>query len=61
MVERVDKMGEQMTTIRSNLKTEAYLAVDYRSIELKTDILTEVDRKVIALETRLMHRMNEDR
>ena len=61
MIERVDKVEEQMMTIRSNLKTETYLAMDYRGTELKTNILTEVDPKVIALETRLMHHINEDR
>ena len=60
MVERVDKVEEQMTSIRSNLKMQAYLAVDYISTGLKTEILTKVDRKMIALETRLMHHMNED-
>ena len=48
-------------TIRSTLKKEAYLAEDYRIQELKTDILSEVNQKMTALETRLVHRMNEDR
>ena len=61
MVERVDKVEEQMMSIRSTLKKEAYLAVEYKAKELKTEILTEVDQKMTALETRLMHRMNEDR
>ena len=50
-----------MMSIRSTLKKEAYLAMAHRSDELKAEILTEVDRKMIALETRLMYRMNEDR
>ena len=61
MVERVNKVEEQTTSIRSNLKTEAYLIVGYKNTELKTEILTKVDRKMTALETYLMHCMNEDR
>ena len=61
MVERVDRVEGQMMSIRSTLKKEAYLVVAYKSDELKTEILTEVDQKMIVLETRLMHRMNEDR
>ena len=49
-----------MKLIRSAQKTEAYLAVDYRSKELKKDILNEMDQKMTALETRLTHQMNED-
>ena len=37
------------------------MVVDYINTRLKTEMLTEVDQKMIALETRLMHRMNEDR
>ena len=48
-------------SIRSSQKTEAYQAADYRSKELKTEILKEVDQKIIALETWLTHQMNEDR
>ena len=48
-------------TVRSTLKTDAYLAADYKSQELKTKVLSEVNRRLTALETRLMHRMNEDR
>ena len=61
MVEWVDKAEGQMMSIRSTLKKEACLAVEYRAKELKTEILVEVDEKTMALETRLMHRMNEDR
>ena len=50
-----------MMSIRSTLKKEAYLTVEYRAKELKTEILAEVDQKMTTLETRLMHRMNEDR
>ena len=46
MVERVDKVEGQMMSIRSTQKMEAYLAVNYKSNELKTKILTEVDRKM---------------
>ena len=53
MVERVDKVEGQITTIRSTLKTEAYLATDYKSQELKTEILSEVNQRLTALETRL--------
>ena len=49
-----------MMSIRSILKKEAYLAMTHRSDELKTEILAEVARKITALETRLMHHMNED-
>ena len=49
-----------MMSIRSTLKKEAYLAVAYKSDELKAEILTRVDRKMTALETHLMHCMNED-
>ena len=45
MVEWVDKVEEQMMSIRSTQKTEAYLAVNYKSNELKTKILIEVDRQ----------------
>ena len=48
-------------SIRYTLKKETYLVVAYRSDELKTEILTEVDRKITKLETCLMHLMNEDR
>ena len=61
MVERVDKVEGQIMTVRSTLKTEAYLAADYKSQQLKTDIMGEVNQKLIALEMRLMHQMNEDR
>ena len=39
-----------MMSIRSTLKKEVYLAVAYKSDELKTEILAEVDRKMTALE-----------
>ena len=61
MVERVNKVEEQTTSIRSNLKTKAYLIVGYKNTELKTEILVEVDRNMIALETCLMHSMNKGR
>ena len=60
MVEQVDKVEGQIMTIRSTLKKEAYLAPDYRIQELKTDISSEVNQKMTALEMRLVHRMNED-
>ena len=47
-------------SIHSSQKTEANQAADYKSKELKKDILKEVDQKMTALETRLTHRMNED-
>ena len=47
--------------VRSTLKTEAYLAADYKSQELKTEVLSEVNQRLTALEMRLAHRMNEDR
>ena len=49
-----------MMSIRFTLKKEAYLAMEYRAKELKTEILVEVDQQMTTLETRLMHRMNED-
>ena len=58
MVERVDKVEGQIMTIRSTLKTEAYLVVHYKSQELKTEILSEVNQRLTALETRLMHRVS---
>ena len=61
MVERVNKVEGQIMTIRSTLKKEAYLAADYKSQQLKTEILGEVNQRLTALETHLMHRMNEDR
>ena len=61
MVERVDKVEGQIMTIRSTLKTEPYLAADYKSQELKTEILSEVNQRLMALETQLTHQMNEDR
>ena len=54
MLEQVDKVEEQMMSIRSTLKKEAYLVVEYKTKVLKTESLTEVDRKMTALETRLM-------
>ena len=60
MVERVDKVEGQIISIRSTLKKEAYLAMAYRNDELKTEILVEEDQKMTALETRLLHCMNED-
>ena len=47
--------------VRSTLKIEAYLAMDYKSQELKTEVLSEVNRRLMALERRLTHQMNEDR
>ena len=44
MVERVDKVEEQIITVRSTLKTEAYLVVDYKSQQQKTEILGEVNQ-----------------
>ena len=61
MAERVDKVEGQIMTIRFTLKTKAYLTVDYKSQELKTEILSEVNQRLAALETRLTHQMNEDR
>ena len=61
MVERVDKVEGQIMTVRSTLKTEAYLAVDYKSQQLKAEILSKVNQRLMALETHLMHQMNEDR
>ena len=60
MVEWVDKVEGQMMSIRSTLKKEAYLAVEYKANELKTKFLAEVDQKMTALETCLMYCMNED-
>ena len=50
-MERVDKVEGQIMTIRSTLKKEAYLAADYKSQELKTEILSEVNQRLMALET----------
>ena len=61
MVERVDKVEGQIMAIRSTLKKEAYLVADYKIQELKADISNEVNQKMMALETRLVHQMNEDR
>ena len=61
MTERVDKVEGQMMLMQSLVKTEAYQAANYRSAELEKKILREVDQKVMALETRLIQRMNEDR
>ena len=60
-MERVDKVEGQITKIRSTLKTEAYLVADYKSQQLKTEIMGEVNQKLTALETRFTHQMNEDR
>ena len=61
MTERVDKVEEQMMKMQSTIKTEAYQAADYRSVELEKKILREVDQKKIAVETQFTHPMNEDR
>ena len=61
MVERVDKVEGQIMTIRSTLKKEAYLAANYKSQEPKTDISSEVNQKMMALEMRFVYQMNEDR
>ena len=55
MVERVDKVEGQFMIICSTLKKEAYLVVDYKIQELKTNISSEVNQKMTALETRLLH------
>ena len=60
MVEQVDKVEEQIVTMRSTLKTEAYLEANYKNRELKTEILSEVNQRRTALETWLVHYMNED-
>ena len=61
MVERVDKVEGQIMTVRSTLKTEAYMAADYQSQQLKTEIMGQLNQILTALETRLTHQMNEDR
>ena len=61
MVERVDKVEGQIMTVRSTLKTEAYMAADFKSQQLKTEIMGEVNQRLTALETRLTHQMNKDR
>ena len=43
------------------MKTKAYLVVDYNSQELRTEILSEVNQRLTALEMPLTHQMNEDR
>ena len=60
-MERVDKVEGQIMAIRSTLKTEAYLATDYKSQELKAEILSEVNQRLTALETRLTHQMSAGR
>ena len=60
MVERVDKVEGQIMVVRSTLKTEAYLAADYKSQQLKTEIMGEVNQRLTALEMWLTHQMNED-
>ena len=60
-MEQVDKVKRQIMTICSTLKKEAYLATDYKIQELKTDISSKVNQKMMALEMRLVHWMNEDR
>ena len=55
MVEWVDKVEGQITTIRSTLKTEAYLVAGYKSQEWKTEILSAVNQRLMALEMRLTH------
>ena len=55
MVERVDKVEGQIMVVRFTLKTEAYLVVDYKGQELKTEFLSEVNQRLTALEMRLMH------
>ena len=54
MSERVDLVEKRVMSIQSILKAEAYKAADYRSAELKKEILNEVDQKIIALETRII-------
>ena len=61
MSERVDKVENQLESIRLNMKTEAYLAVSYKVNELKTEVTSAVDQKMMALETRLMGHINEIR
>ena len=51
MVERVDKVEGQIMIVCSTLKTEAYLAIDYKSQQLKTEIMGEVNQRLTALET----------
>ena len=55
MVERVDKVEGQIMTVRSTLKTEAYLAAGYKSQQLKTEIMGEVNKRLTTLETRLTY------
>ena len=61
MSERVDKVENQLESIRSNMKTEAYRAIAYKGNELKTEVTSVVDQKMMALETRLMGHINEIR
>ena len=49
-----------MMSIRCPQKKEGYLAVEYKSKELKTEILAEMDHKITALATQLPQQMNEN-
>ena len=60
MTKRVDKVEGHLMSIRSSQKMEAYQVADYRSKELKKEILKEVDQKMTTLETPVTHWMDED-
>ena len=54
MTERVDKVENQMGSIRLSQKEEAEKAVGSGVFGLKAEILQELDKEIKALETRLM-------
>ena len=60
MIERVDKVEHQMESIRSGQKEEVKTALGHRISELKMQILQDVNKKMTALETILMVKINED-
>ena len=60
MTERMDKVEYQMESIFSGQKDEVEAVVGHGISELKTQILQEIDKEIIALETKLMVKMNED-
>ena len=45
MSEQVDKVGNHLESIRSNMKTKAYLAVSYKIKELKAEVTSALGQK----------------
>ena len=59
MRKQVDKVEHQLKSVHSSQKKEVEQVVEHGICGLKTEILSEMDKEIEALETRLVVKMNE--